>query len=217
MEGILFPRGVVAGQEGLEEYRARGGYEALVRAVKTTPEGIIKEVSDAALRGRGGAGFPTGKKWSFTRERPEQPRYMVLNGGEDEPGSKKDRLLMENLPHLVIEGVILSAYAIGASKAYLYINANYAAAVKSITDALADAKIAGYWGAKILGSDFNLDIELIPAPHNYVAGEDTAALEVIEGKKLVPRQKPPVPVAVGLVGEPTSVDNVETLASVAPV
>ena len=112
MEGILFPRGVVAGQEGLEEYRARSGYKALTRAVKTTPEGIIKEVSDAALRGRGGAGFPTGKKWSFTRERPEQPRYLVLNGGEDEPGSKKDRLLMENLPHLVIEGVIIAAYAI---------------------------------------------------------------------------------------------------------
>ncbi len=204
MEGILFPRGVVAGQEGLEEYRARGGYEALVRAVKTTPEGIIKEVSDAALRGRGGAGFPTGKKWSFTRERPEQPRYLVLNGGEDEPGSKKDRLLMENLPHLVIEGVIIAAYAIGANKAYLYVNANYETAIKSTTDALAEAKAAGYWGKGILGDSFNLDIELIPAPHNYVAGEDTAVLEVIEGKKAWPRQKPPFPVTVGLFGKPTA-------------
>src|SRR5439155_19663270 len=115
MEGILFPRGVVAGQEGLEEYRARGGYEALVRAVKTTPEAIIKEVSDAALRGRGGAGFPTGKKWSLTRERPEQPRYLVINGVEDEPGSKKDRLLMENLPHLVTEGMMNAAYGVVAN------------------------------------------------------------------------------------------------------
>ena len=217
MEGILFPRGVVAGQEGLEEYRARGGYEALARAVKTTPEGIIKEVSDAALRGRGGAGFPTGKKWSFTRERPEQPRYLVLNGGEDEPGSKKDRLLMENLPHLVIEGVIIAAYAIGANKAYLYVNANYETAIKSTTDALAEAKAAGYWGKGVLGDSFNLDIELIPAPHNYVAGEDTAVLEVIEGKKAWPRQKPPFPVTVGLFGKPTAVNNVETLANVAPI
>jgi NADH:ubiquinone oxidoreductase subunit F (NADH-binding) len=217
MEGILFPTGVVEGQEGLSDYRARGGYEALAQAVKTAPENIISEITDAGLRGRGGAGFPTGKKWAFTRESAEQPHYLVLNGGEDEPGSKKDRLLMENFPHLVIEGVILSAYAIGAAKAYLYINANYAAAVKSITDALADAKIARYWGDKILGSDFNLDIELIPAPHNYVAGEDTAALEVIEGKNPLPRQKPPFPVTVGLFGKPTSVNNVETLANVAPI
>src|SRR5918996_2187114 len=160
MEGILFPRGVAAGREDLQEYRARGGYEALAKAIKATPETVIKEVSDAGLRGRGGAGFPTGKKWSLTREAQEEPRYLVLNGGEDEPGSKKDRLLMENLPHLVIEGVVLGAYAIGANKAYLYINANYEAAMKSITGALAEAKTAGYWGETILGSTFNLDIEV---------------------------------------------------------
>src|SRR5512141_2109663 len=167
MEGILFPRGVVEGRERLEQYRARGGYEALAKAFRTTPEDIIKEVSEAGLRGRGGAAFPTGKKWSLTRECADQPHYLVLNGGEDEPGSKKDRMLMEHLPHLVIEGVILSAYAIGASKAYLYINANYEAAIKSITDALAEAKEAGYWGETVLGSDFSVDIEIIPAPHNY--------------------------------------------------
>jgi NADH:ubiquinone oxidoreductase subunit F (NADH-binding) len=217
MKGILFPSGVVEGRERLGDYRARGGYDALAKAVKSIPENIIKEVTDAGLRGRGGAGFPTGKKWAFTYECSEQPHYLVLNGGEDEPGSKKDRLLMENLPHLVIEGVILGAYAIGASKAYLYINANYEAAVQSITDALADAKTAGYWGDNVLGSGFNLDIVLIPAPHNYVAGEDTAALEVIEGKKAWPRQKPPFPVTVGLFGKPTSVNNVETLANVAPI
>jgi len=217
MEGILFPHGVAEGREGLAEYRARGGYEALVKAVKASPEEVIQIVSAAGLRGRGGAGFPTGKKWQFTRDAPEQPRYLVLNGGEDEPGSKKDRVLLENLPHLVIEGTILAAYAISASKAYLYINAQYDAALKSINDALAEAKSAGYWGENILGSGFSLDFEVIPAPHNYVAGEDTAVLEVIEGKKAWPRQKPPFPVTVGLLGKPTSVNNVETLANVAPI
>jgi NADH-quinone oxidoreductase subunit F len=217
MEGILFPHGVPEGREGLKEYRARGGYEGLGRFIKSSPEKIIQQITDAGLRGRGGAGFPTGKKWSFTRDAPDQPRYLVMNGGEDEPGSKKDRVLMENLPHLVIEGVILGSYAIGAVKAYLYINANYQAATKSITDALAEAKSAGYWGLKILGSGFDLDIELVAAPHNYVAGEDTAALEVIEGRTPLPRQKPPFPVTVGLFGKPTSVNNVETLANVAPI
>jgi NADH-quinone oxidoreductase subunit F len=117
MDGVLFPHGVPEGREGLREYCTHGGYQALSKALKSSPEELIKVVSDAGLRGRGGAGFPTGKKWQFTREAPEQPRYLVLNGGEDEPGSKKDRVLLENLPHLVLEGTILGAYAIGASKA----------------------------------------------------------------------------------------------------
>ena len=217
MEGILFPHGVPERREGLEQYRARGGYEALAKSVKASADQVIKVVADAGLRGRGGAGFPTGKKWQFTREAPGEPRYLILNGGEDEPGSKKDRVLLENLPHLVLEGTILGAYAIGAAKAYLYINARYDAALKSINDALAEAKTAGYWGGNILGSDFSLDIEVVAAPHNYVAGEDTAVLEVIEGKKPWPRQKPPFPVTVGLFGKPTSVNNVETLANVAPI
>jgi len=214
MEGILFPKAVVEGREGLKEYQGRGGYEALAKALKGTPEHVIQVVSDAGLRGHGGAGFPTGKKWQFTREAPEQPRYLVMNGGEDEPGSRKDRVLLENLPHLVIEGAVLGSYAIGATKAYLYINAKYETAINSVNDALSEAKAAGYWGQKILGSSYDLDIEIIAAPHNYVAGEDTAVLEVIEGKKPQPRQKPPFPVTVGLFGKPTSVNNVETLANV---
>ena len=217
MERILFSRGVPEGREGLEEYRARGGYRALDTGLKSCPEELIKIVSDAGLRGRGGAGFPTGKKWQLAREAPEQPRYLVLNGGEDEPGSKKDRVLLENLPHLILEGAILGAYAISAAKAYLYINARYDAAMKSINDALSEAKAAGYWGNNILGSGFDLEFEIFPAPHNYVAGEDTAVLEVLEGKKAWPRQKPPFPVTVGLFGKPTSVNNVETLANVAPI
>ena len=208
MEGILFPHGIVEGREGLKEYHARGGYEALANAIKLGPEEVIKQISDAGLRGRGGAGFPTGMKCSLTRECGEQPHYLVMNGGEDEPGSKKDRLLMENLPHLVIEGVITAAYAVSAAKAYLYINARYDAATKSITEALTEARAKGYWGSNILDSDFSLDIEITAAPHNYVAGEDTAALEVIEGKKPQPREKPPFPVTVGLFGKPTLVNNV---------
>jgi NADH:ubiquinone oxidoreductase subunit F (NADH-binding) len=217
MEGILFPHGIPEGREELSDYRGRGGYEALARTIRMPAEDVVKQVSDAGLRGRGGAGFPTGKKWALTREAPDEPRYLIMNGGEDEPGSKKDRVLMENVPHLVIEGVILSAYAIGAEKAYLYINAEYETALKSISDALAEAKSEGYWGENILGSNFSIDIEIVPAPHNYVAGEDTAVIEVIEGKKAWPRQKPPFPVTVGLYGKPTSVNNVETLANVAPI
>ena len=217
MDGILFPHGVPEGREGLEQYRARGGYQALAQAIGKKAEELIQVITDAGLRGRGGAGFPTGKKWQFTREAPGEPRYLIMNGGEDEPGSKKDRVLLENLPHLVIEGTILAAYAIGAAKAYFYINARYDAALKSIDDALAEAKKAGFWGDKVQGSSYSLEIEVVPAPHNYVAGEDTAVIEVIEGKKPLPRQKPPFPVTAGLFGKPTSVNNVETLANVAPI
>lgn len=218
MQGILFPRGVAEGRESLQAYRSRGGYEALVKTLKSlSPGQILQDISDSGLRGRGGAGFPTGKKWAFTAESTETPHYVVLNGGEDEPGSKKDRLLMENLPHLVLEGLILAAYAVKASTAYLYINAIYEEATRSMSDALAEAKLAGYWGDRIGGGDFSLEILLSPAPANYVAGEDTAALEVIEGKKPLPRQKPPFPATAGLFGKPTAVNNVETLANVAPI
>ncbi len=217
MEGILFPRGIPEGKEGLKEYQARGGYGALAKALKGPPEAVIKEVSESGLRGRGGAGFPTAKKMAITAECAEQPHYLVLNGGEDEPGSKKDRLLMENLPHLILEGVILAAYAVQAPKAYLYINQNYQAATQSMTEALAEAKKAGYWGTKILGNNFDLDILVHPAPPNYVAGEDTAALEVLEGRKPLPREKPPFPATAGLFAKPSTVNNVETLANLAPI
>lgn len=218
MKGILFPRGVVQGREGLQEYKARGGYRALEKALKSlSPEAIIKEVIESGLRGRGGAGFPTGKKWAYTSECPEEPHYVVLNGGEDEPGSKKDRLLMENLPHLVIEGAVLASYAVGASKAYLYINRQYETAIRSMAQALEEAREAGCCGERILGSAFGLEFVLAPAPPDYVAGEDSAALEVIEGKKPLPRQKPPFPATVGLFSKPTAMNNVETLANVPPI
>ena len=218
MQGILFPRGVVEGRKDLTEYRSGGGYNGLEKVLQgMTPETLIREIDGSGLRGRGGAGFPTGKKWAITQECSERPHYVVLNGGEDEPGSKKDRLLMENLPHLVIEGVILAAYAVGASKAYLYINSQYKTARDSMAQALMEAQEAGYWGEKILGSNFSLEIVFVAAPPNYVAGEDSAALEVIEDKQPLPRQKPPFPATVGLFGKPTTVNNVETLANIPPI
>ncbi len=218
MEGILFPRSVVESREGLKEYQSRGGYQALEKAVRDlSPESVIQEISESGLRGRGGAGFPTGKKWAFTAECSEQPHYVVLNGGEDEPGSKKDRLLMENLPHLIIEGVIIASYAVKAATAYLYINKQYEAAHQSMARALAEAKEAGYLGEHILGSSFGLEILFIAAPPNYVAGEDSAAVEVIEGKQPLPRQKPPFPATSGISGKPTAVNNVETLANIPPI
>ena len=217
MEGILFPRGVVEGLEGLDAYRSRGGYDAVSRLGEFSPQDIIATVEASGLRGRGGAGFPTGRKLALTLECPETPHYVVMNGGEDEPGSHKDRVLMENLPHLLLDGIILAAYAVQAEKAYLYINHNYEAATGAVETALREAREAGYWGEDIAGSGFSLELVVVAAPSNYVAGEDTAALEVIEGKEPLPRQKPPFPVTEGLFGKPSLVNNVETLANIAPI
>ncbi len=217
MEGILFPRGVPEGLEGLEAYRARGGYQSVERLAAVSPDDVIAKVTASGLRGRGGAGFPTGRKLALTRESPEAPHYVVMNGGEDEPGSKKDRVLMENVPHLIVDGIILAAYAVQAEKAWLYINHGYEAATRAVAAAVEEARQAGYCGENVAGSGFNLDIVMVAAPSNYVAGEDTAALEVIEGKDPLPRQKPPFPVTEGLFGKPSLVNNVETLANMAPI
>ena len=217
MEGILFPRGVAEGLEGLDAYRARGGYEAISRLGEFSPRDLIARVEASGLRGRGGAGFPTGRKLALTLECPETPHYVVMNGGEDEPGSHKDRVLMENVPHLLLDGIILAAYAVQAERAYLYINHGYEAATAAVETAMREAREAGYWGDDIAGSGFGLELVRVAAPSNYVAGEDTAALEFIEGKEPLPRQKPPFPVTEGLFGKPSLVNNVETLANIAPI
>ncbi len=217
MEGILLPGGVAQGLEGLDAYRSRGGYEAVSRLAQLSPRDVIAMVEASGLRGRGGAGFPTGRKLSLTLECPDTPHYVVMNGGEDEPGSHKDRVLIENVPHLVLEGVLLAAYAVKAEKAYLYINHGYERAMAAAETAMRDARDAGYWGRNIAGSGFSLELVTVPAPSSYVAGEDTAALEVIEGKEPLPRQKPPFPVTAGLFGRPSLVNNVETLANIAPI
>lgn len=215
MQTILFPKDMTEAEETFEGYLRRGGYSALRAAVgRDQPEALVDEVMRAGLRGRGGAGFPTGKKWTIARETNVWPRYLVCNGGEDEPGSQKDRRLMESRPHLVLEGVLMAGFAIGAEKAFLYVNHTFDRSVSRLEQAIADARAAGYVGPSVLGSRFGIEVEICKAPTNYVAGEDSAVLEVIEGRPPLPRQKPPYPAVQGLYGKPTIVNNVETLANV---
>jgi NADH-quinone oxidoreductase subunit F len=203
---ILFPEGKPTVRETYEQYRAAGGYEALRRNL--SGERIIAEVSEAGLRGRGGAGFPAGRKWAIAAATAERPAYLVCNAGEDEPGSFKDRVLLEHRPHLVLEGMILAAKAIGAAEAFVYLNETYDDAHARVAEAIGEAAAAG---------DLPIKVTIHKAPTVYVAGEDSAALEVLEGKPPKPRQKPPYPATAGLFGKPTVVNNLETLANVAPI
>jgi NADH-quinone oxidoreductase subunit F len=196
---ILFPQGQPRQIESFDEYRAGGGYEPITR-------NILEEITASGLRGRGGAGFPVGKKWSVAAGTEADARYIVCNAGEDEPGSFKDRMLLEHRPHLVLEGMLLAARAIDAQHVYLYLNETYDDCRATMTAAIQDAKQAGCMG--------DVAITIQPAPTVYVAGEDSAALEVLEGRPPKPRQKPPYPAAAGLFGKPTVVNNVETLANV---
>jgi NADH-quinone oxidoreductase subunit F len=214
VEAILLTNGVGNGPQSLDAYRAEGGYEALTKAVAESSKNVLAAVIASGLRGRGGAGFPTGQKWSFAAAEAESEKYIVANGGEDEPGSLKDRVLMEGYPHRILEGVILAAYAVGAHEAVLYVNALYTQAIAGFEAAIRDAEAAGYLGPRVAGSDFVLKVRIHPAPQEYVAGEDSAALEAIEGKKAQPRQKPPFPTSAGLFGKPTVVNNMETFAYV---
>jgi NADH-quinone oxidoreductase subunit F len=204
---ILFPDGKPTVHETFERYRAGGGYHAVERDLK--PKEILKDIIDAGLRGRGGAGFPTGKKWSIAIEVPETTRYLVCNAGEDEPGSFKDRVLIEHRPHLLLEGMILAASAIRAQEAFLYLNETYDQCHNRFSEAIREAEEAGFLKT--------VKVTIHRAPTVYVAGEDTAVLEVLEGKPPKPRQKPPYPAVSGLFGKPTVVNNVETLANVAPI
>lgn len=214
MERIVLTKDPAAGPQTLGEYRAEGGYQAIERALVDPPQRVIDAVTASGLRGRGGAGFPVGQKWAFAAGEAETTRYVVANGGEDEPGSQKDRIVMENYPHKVLEGVMLAAYAIGAQEAVLYVNSQYTQAIARLEQAIREATEAGYLTGGAGGRGIALKVRIHPAPQEYVAGEDTAALEVIEGKRPLPRQKPPFPTASGLYGKPTVVNNVETFAYV---
>jgi NADH-quinone oxidoreductase subunit F len=215
MTPVLLTRPAGAGTESLSEYEASGGWSALRRALQTlSPDELCRIVSDSELKGRGGAGFPTGRKWELARAAEGVPKYVVANGGEHEPGSLKDKLLVSTYPHKVLEGLALCAYATGASIAYLYLIEDMTEAIEAARGAVGRAREAGYLGAGILGTDFSLEVHIVTAPTTYVAGEETAALEVIEGRKAWPRKKPPYPGEAGLFGLPTTVNNVETLAHV---
>lgn len=198
----------------LAEYEAGGGYAALRKALQSSPQAVIDEVKASGLVGRGGAAFPTGVKWEGTRKASGQPKYVVCNADEAEPGTFKDRVLMEDDPHRVLEGLILSAYAVGASKGYFYIRGEYQIPYRIVQGAVEEARAAGYLGENILGSGFSFDVELRRGAGAYICGEETALFESIEGKRGFPRVKPPFPTTHGLFGKPTAINNVETLANV---
>src|SRR6185436_7350564 len=201
--------------ETLKVYREKGGYASVEKALKTmTPEQIIEEVKFSDLRGRGGAGFPAGLKWSFLDKKSDKPRYLVCNADESEPGTFKDRYLMEKIPHLLIEGMIVSSYTLGAKTAYIYIRGEYMYVLRILEKAIDEAYAAGFLGKNILGTDFSLDLYVHCGAGAYICGEETALLESLEGKRGNPRLKPPFPAIAGLYACPTVVNNVETIASV---
>ncbi len=201
----------------LAGYQRAGGYRALRKALKEkSPQAVLEAVMESNLRGRGGAGFPTGKKWSFVPRSKDAPvpKYLVVNADEMEPGTFKDRLLLEGEPHQMIEGVLLSAFAIGAEFAYIFLRGAYRTSARRLVRAIAEAKAAGLLGRDILGSGFDLELHLHLSAGRYICGEETALLNALEGTRAVPRTKPPYPQAAGLWGKPTVVNNVETLCNV---
>jgi NADH-quinone oxidoreductase subunit F len=198
----------------LADYRARGGYAELKKTLNMTPQDVLAEVKAAGLVGRGGAAFPTGVKWEGAANAPGQPKYIVCNADESEPGTFKDRILMEDDPHRTIEGMIIAAYAVGARQGYIYVRGEYPHAFKVMSEAVAEARQAGTLGGNILGSGLSFDIEMRLGAGAYICGEETALLESIEGKRGLPRIKPPFPTTHGLFGKPTVINNVETFCNV---
>ncbi len=208
----------VPGIETYDVYRKHGGYLSVEKALKTmSPDEVVNEVKSSGLRGRGGAGFPTGMKWSFLAKPEGVPRYLLCNADESEPGTFKDRYLMEKLPHLLIEGMIVSSYALGANLSYIYIRGEYMWVLEILERAIAEAYAKGFLGKNILGSGFDLDLRVAPGGGAYICGEETALIESLEGKRGNPRMKPPFPAVKGLWGAPTVVNNVESLATVVPI
>ena len=211
---------LMAGLDGrnwrLKDYEARDGYQALrkIFSEKIASESVTSEVKKSALRGRGGAGFPTGLKWSFMPRQFPGAKYLVCNSDEGEPGTCKDRDLLRYNPHSVIEGMIIAGYAMGAGVGYNYIHGEIWEIYDQFEEALAEARQAGYLGQRILGSDFSFELHAHPGYGAYICGEETALLESLEGKKGQPRFKPPFPASYGLYGKPTTVNNTETLAAV---
>lgn len=213
MEKVLLKNIGDPSQKKIETYLKKGGYSALKRALSMSPASIIEEVKKSGLRGRGGAGFPTGLKWSFI-PKDAKVKYLVCNADESEPGTFKDRVIIENDPHLLIEGIIISSFAIGANKAFIYIRGEFTKGAEILKQAIAEAYSCGYLGKNILNSGFDLDLLLHRGAGAYICGEETALLESIEGRRGLPRVKPPFPAQIGLFRAPTVINNVETLSSV---
>ncbi|MGH3439244.1 MAG: NAD(P)H-dependent oxidoreductase subunit E [Sciscionella sp.] len=203
--------------ESLADYRSRGGYQALRRAVRLGASGVLRELADAKLVGRGGAAFPTGRKWEAVAHQPVRPHYLVCNADESEPGTFKDRVLMEGDPFALIESMTIAAYTTGCRKGFLYLRGEYPRALARLTTALAQAREAGLLGSDIMGFGFDFDVEIRRGAGAYICGEETAIFASIEGFRGEPRTKPPFPVEQGLFGKPTVVNNVETLVSILPI
>ncbi|RME40813.1 MAG: NADP oxidoreductase, partial [Caldilineae bacterium] len=199
----------------VEAYRSRGGYAALERALTgMTPAQVIEAVTESGLQGRGGAGFPAGRKWAFTAAAPGKPKYILCNADESEPGTFKDRVLLEHDPHRVLEGILLAGYAVGAEHGIIYLRGEYLSAFHRLEQAIEQARAAGLLGDRILGTDFHFHLDLHRGSGAYICGEETALIESLEGKRGEPRMRPPYPPTYGLWGKPTVVNNVETLANV---
>ena len=208
----------VEGIDTFEVYRKHGGYRSVEKALKTmTPDEVVEEVKKSGLRGRGGAGFPTGLKWSFLAKPEGVPRHLVCNADESEPGTFKDRHLMSKLPHLLIEGMITSSYALGANTSYIYIRGELLYVLRILEKAISEAYANGFLGKNILGSGYDLNLHVHPGAGAYICGEETALLESLEGKRGNPRNKPPFPAVQGLYARPTVVNNVESIAAVVPI
>ncbi|MDT5268793.1 MAG: NADH-quinone oxidoreductase subunit [Acidobacteriota bacterium] len=214
-EPLQLRRVLLDNSASLDVYRANGGYEALRKVLDgMSPDDVIAEVKKSALRGRGGAGFPTGMKWGFVPKDSPKPKYVVCNADESEPGTFKDRYLMERDPHMLIEGMLIAAYALGARTNYIYTRGEYRYLIEIMDVALEEARAAGLLGEKILGTDFNCEIYTHSGAGAYICGEETALLNSLEGLRGHPRMKPPFPAVAGLYGCPTVVNNVETLTAV---
>src|SRR5690606_10854415 len=214
---LLLDKVHIEGIRYYDTYRKNGGYSSVEKALKMSPAEVVEEVKKSGLRGRGGAGFPTGLKWSFLAKPEGIPRYLVVNADESEPGTFKDRYLMEFIPHLLIEGMIVSSYALGANTAYIYIRGEYNWVTDILQQAINEAKQQGKLGKNILGSGYDCEIYMHRGAGAYICGEETALLESLEGKRSNPRIKPPFPAVKGLWDSPTVVNNVETIAAVVPI
>jgi len=212
---LLLANDKVEGIRYYETYREHGGYTAVEKALNTlSPDEVTEEVKKSGLRGRGGAGFPTGMKWSFLAKPEGISRYLVCNADESEPGTFKDRYLMSNNPHALVEGMITSSYALGANLSYIYVRGELLYVIRILQKAIDEAYAAGYLGKNILGSGYDLDLHVHPGGGAYICGEETALIESLEGKRGNPRNKPPFPAVKGLYQNPTVVNNVETIAAV---
>lgn len=203
------------GIQSIDGYLKNGGYRSVEKALKQlSPDQLVEEVKTSGLRGRGGAGFPTGLKWTFLDKKSDKPKYLVCNADESEPGTFKDRFLMEHIPHLLIEGMIVSSFALTAKTSYIYVRGEMMYIIRILEKAIAEAYAKGYLGKNILGSGYDLDLFVQAGGGAYICGEETALLESLEGKRGNPRNKPPFPAVWGLYGCPTVVNNVETIAAV---